>query len=92
MANSQVFRRMFAYEMKKLIIEGSTIHAVSKMAHIKIGDSTISAVRQMAHYLYTGELTPDYDAQMDGIPLARIANKYEIKPLTECNEGKLVDR
>jgi hypothetical protein len=61
-------------------------------SRITIKDSTIVAVRQMIHYMYTGNISDDYDKVADALPLLTIAHKYQIKPLMYYNEHILVER
>jgi hypothetical protein len=62
-------------------------------SRITITDSTAPAVGQMIHYIYTGKVSENgYDAEKDALPLMAIAHKYQIKPLMDYNEQKLIER
>jgi hypothetical protein len=81
-ANSEVFAAMFRPKNTKECRE----------SRITIKDSTILAVHQMIHYMYTGNISDDYDKVADALPLLTIAHKYQIKPLVEFNEEILSRR
>jgi acetamidase/formamidase len=82
MSNSDVFRAMFNHEDTKEFIE----------SRIQIEDSTATAVRQMINYIYKKKVPEDYAVEKDAVALLNIAHKYQIKPLMEYNERKLVKR
>jgi hypothetical protein len=81
-ANSDVFRAMFSHKNTKEFRE----------SRVQINDTTPTAVRQMLHYMYAGALPDDYDVEDDAADLMKIADKYEIKPLIEYNEKRLIER
>jgi hypothetical protein len=77
--NSSEFRGMFS-------------HKEIQESRIQIKDSTATVVHQMLYYIYTGDLPKDYDVDNHAIPLMYIANKYQIHPLVNYNQQKLVAR
>ena len=82
-ANSDVFRAMFSHEDTKEFRE----------SRVRIEDSTYIVVHQMLNYMYTGTFPAEnYNVEKDAVPLMSIAHKYQIKPLVEFNEQKLVER
>jgi hypothetical protein len=81
-ANSDVFQAMFSHK--------NTVE--SRESRIQIKDSTGTAVRQMLYYIYTGDLPTEYNCETDAIPLMYIAKKYQIKPLMDFIEKKLIER
>jgi hypothetical protein len=82
MLNSDVFKAMFSHESTKECRED----------RVQITDSTPIAVHQMLTYMYTGTLPKDYDVKKDAAALIAIADKYQIKPLRDFNEQKLIER
>jgi hypothetical protein len=42
--------------------------------------------------MYAGKLPDDYDVEKDASDLMKIADKYQIKPLVEYNEKRLIGR
>jgi hypothetical protein len=80
--NSDVFYAMFSHKNTKESREG----------RILIKDSTATAVRQMIHYMYSGTLPKNYDVGKDAAALMKIADKYQVQPLVEYNEHKLIKR
>jgi hypothetical protein len=64
----------------------------AREGRIRITDSTGTAVRQMLIYMYTGALPNEYAVETDAGPLMHIAMKYQIKPLVQLIEQRLVNR
>jgi hypothetical protein len=46
----------------------------------------------MIHYMYSGTLPKNYDVGKDAAELMKIADKYQVQPLVEYNEHKLIKR
>jgi hypothetical protein len=42
--------------------------------------------------MYAGTMPQNYAAEKDATTLMKIAHKYQIKPLTEYNEKRLIER
>jgi hypothetical protein len=82
MSTSEVFRAMFSHKNTEEFRE----------SRLQIKDSTVIAVHQMLNYMYSGKMPPGYDVNKDAVALISIAHKYQLKPLVDFNEQKLVER